>query len=225
MKTHRDLSSPAIRLLVRATVVGLLALTCLPGCKRARRSAAPQASAAPGWQGVAAPQGATPTTAAVDPTAQRSEFVAQGKPDPACRDCRQADAQGGPNYHGTPHMKLDETTLDDVRSTVDQTCSLLEQGVDILEANVSRPEKAAGALKTFQKKKRQEIERIFHRADEVRGRLSAAGYDQDIPAEIQPMFEARMGAIQRRLEKMREVYREHPDVLEAFGGLFPRTGK
>ena len=81
--------------------------------------------------------------------------MAQGKPDPACKDCRKADASAGPTYHGKPHMKLDELTLNDVRKTVDQTCSLLEQGVDILEAHVKRPEKAAPALKLFQKKKKQ----------------------------------------------------------------------
>ena len=154
--------------------------------------------------------------------AQPSEHVAQGKPDPNCHDCKRADAQGGPVYHGDPEMKLDEATLADVRTTIQDTCDLLAKGVDILEAHVKRPEKASKALLDYLKTNKIEIDRVFHRADEVRARLRVAGYDQDIPVEVQPEFEERMGAIQARLEKMRRVYRDRPEVLAAFGGFFPR---
>ena len=169
-----------------------------------------------------------PAAAAVGPApdkavSQASEFVARGKPDPNCHDCKSADASSGPALFGKPGMKLDEKTIADAKLTVEQTCSLLEKGVEILEANVKQPERAGKALKDYQEVSKQEIARIFHRADEIRSRLRAAGYEQDIPIEIRPLFEKRMGAIQKRLETMREVYRNHPAVLEAFGALFPRA--
>jgi hypothetical protein len=151
--------------------------------------------------------------------------VARGKPDPNCPDCKRADASGGTAMYGKPGMKLDAKTVADATLTVEQTCMLLEKGVDILEANVKQPERATQALKDYQKVSKQQIEQIFHRADEVRARLRAAGYEQDIPEEIRPVFEKRMGAIQKRLETMRDVYRDHPSVLEAFGALFPRSGR
>ena len=169
-----------------------------------------------------------PAAAAVGPApdnavSQASEFVARGKPDPNCHDCKSADASSGAALYGKPGMKLDEKTVADAKLTVEQTCSLLERGVEILEANVKQPERAGKALKDYQEVSKQEIERIFHRADEIRARLRAAGYEQDIPAEIRPLFEERMGAIQKRLETMRDVYRNHQAVLEAFGALFPRA--
>lgn len=154
--------------------------------------------------------------------AQRSEFVAAGAPTPPCRDCNKTDGGASPQYHGKPQMKLDKKTLDDVRATVDATCALLESGVEILEKNVKTPNQATSQLKAFQEKNRTKITAVFHRADEVRNRLRGAGYDQDIPAEVQPAFNKRMGAIQVRLEKMRKVYAQHAPVLEAFGALFPR---
>ncbi|MCO4760150.1 MAG: hypothetical protein KC502_01520 [Myxococcales bacterium] len=154
--------------------------------------------------------------------AQRSEFVATGKPAAPCRDCGKTDGGSTVPYHGKPQMKLDKKTLADVQRTVDATCALLESGVEILERNVKTPDKAATELKGYQDKNKQKITDVFHRADEVRSRLRVAGYDQDIPAEIRPAFNKRMGGIQKRLEKMRTVYAQHPDVLEAFGALFPR---
>ncbi len=156
--------------------------------------------------------------------AQRSEFVAAGTPTPPCRDCDKSDGGASPQYHGKPHMKLDDKTLADVRATVDATCALLEEGVTILEKNVKSPNEATVALKAYQEKNSAKIKAVFHRADEVRNRLRGAGYDQDIPAEVQPEFNKRMGAIQVRLEKMRTVYAQHSAVLEAFGALFPRGG-
>ena len=156
------------------------------------------------------------------PVTQRSEFVATGKPPPPCRDCDKADGGAVPQYHGEkPKMKLDDKTLADAQKTVTATCDLLEAGVQILEANVKRPEQAAQALNAYQKKHKAEIKDVLHRADEIRGRLRAAGYDQDIPSEIRPAFEKRMGKIQARLEKMRKTYAKHPSVLEAFGAFFP----
>lgn len=154
--------------------------------------------------------------------AQRSEFVAAGQPQPGCRDCNKADGGSTAPYHGKPQMKLDDKTLADVRATVDATCELLESGVAILEKNVKTPDRATAALKVFQAENMAKIASVFHRADEVRNRLRGAGYDQDIPAEVRPAFNKRMGAIQARLEKMRRVYVQHSDVLEAFGALFPR---
>ena len=198
-------------LLVAAATLGL------SGCKRTPKpTTAPPAP--PPAAAVQAPEG--PPDKVVS---QRSEFVASGKPDPNCPDCKRADASGGPAFYGKPGMKLDAKTIADATVTVEQTCMLLEKGVDILEANVKQPERATAALKEYQKKSKQQIDKIFHRADEVRARLRAAGYEQDIPAEIRPVFEKRMGAIQKRLEKMRHVYRDHPAVLEAFGALFPRA--
>ena len=176
---------------------------------------APTAAAAAGPAGVAAEQGG-------GVVARRSEFVAAGKPAAGCRDCNKADGGASPQYHGKPQMKLDDKTLKDVRATVDATCELLEAGVAILEKNVKTPDRATAALKAFQGENKTKIEAVFHRADEVRNRLRGAGYDQDIPAEVQPAFNKRMGAIQVRLEKMRKVYAQHSDVLEAFGALFPR---
>jgi len=194
----------------------IVAVVAATGCKRAPKAA------------VAPPASPPPAKSANSPLpdeviSQPSEFVAQGKPDPNCPDCKRADASSGPALFGKPGLKLDSKTIADAKMTVDQTCMLLENGVDILEANVKQPERATKALKAYQTTSKQEIERIFHRANEVRSRLRAAGYEQDIPEEIRPAFEKRMGAIQKRLEKMRDVYRDHPEVLEAFGALFPRA--
>lgn len=194
-----------------------LLLVAAPGCKKAPAPATAPPMAQP------APSPTAVGPAPDNPVSQPSEFVARGKPDPNCHDCKSADASSGPALFGKPGMKLDEKTIADAKLTVEQTCSLLEKGVQILEANVKQPERAGKALKDHQEVSKQEIERIFHRADEIRSRLRAAGYEQDIPAEIRPLFEKRMGAIQKRLEAMREVYRDHPAVLEAFGALFPRA--
>ena len=165
-----------------------------------------------------APAEAKPQPAVV----QRSEFVATGKPTPPCRDCNHADGGSTQPYNGKPQLELDDKTLADAQATVDATCQLLEAGVGILEANVKTPDKATAALNAYQTQHKAEIKHTLHRADEIRGRLRAAGYDQDIPAKIRPAFEKRMGAIQKRLEKMRTVYSQHPSVLEAFGAFFPR---
>ncbi len=207
---------------VRMTTCLLPVLLTLPvagvtGCKRAPKATA----VAPAPTPAPAPTAAAPVPDNV--ISQRSEHVARGKPDPNCPDCKRADASGSPIMYGKPGMKLDSKTIADALHTVEQTCMVLEKGVDILEANVKQPERAAKALNDYQTKSKQELEQIFHRADEIRARLRAAGYEQDIPVEIRPVFEKRMGDIQKRLEKMRDVYRNHPKVLEAFGTLFPRA--
>ncbi len=202
------------------TVTALCAALSALGCSRtpaAHTSPAPSAAqATPKVAPAAAPAKAEPVVA------QRSEFVATGKPTPPCRDCDKNDGGSHPQYHGQPQMKLDPKTLADAQKTVDATCDLLDAGVKILESHVKTPEKAEAALKSYQKEHKAKIADVLHRADEVRGRLKAAGYDQDIPAEIRPAFEKRMGAIQKRLETMRTTYSQHPAVLEAFGAFFPR---
>lgn len=187
-------------------------------CKKAPEPVTAPAAVAPPPP-VVGPVGEAPDNV----VSRSSEYIARGKPDPKCRDCKNADASSGPALFDKPGMKLDPKTISDAKATIDATCELLENGVDILEANVKRPERAAQALQAYQTTSKQKIERIFHRADEVRARLRAAGYEHDIPDEIRPGFEKRMGAIQVRLEKMRDVYRAHPAVLEAFGALFPRA--
>ncbi len=135
------------------------------------------------------------------------------------------EVDGGPRqpYHGHPQMALDEAALADVRKAIAATSDLLEQGVSILEAHKAKPEKAADALRSWLDKHRAHVDEIFRSAQEVRIRLAAAGYDQDIPAEVRTEFETRMSAVQKRLELMRAVYRDHVDALEAFGGFFPRV--
>lgn len=154
--------------------------------------------------------------------AASSESIARGEPVPAGDEQRDRDAGAEPVYHGKPDMALDEQTLADVTKTIHATSDLLEAGVKILEDHVDRPEKAAGALRSYLQKHRNEVDATFHKAAEIRSRIAAAGYDQDIPAEVQGVFQQRMEAVQKRLEKMRDVYRDHVEALEAFGGFFPR---
>lgn len=155
--------------------------------------------------------------------AQPSEHVASNKADPHCTDCQRADGSNAPTYYGKPDMPLDEKTLAEVTQTIDATSDILERGVELLEKHAKDPDKAAAAIDEYRKKSAGDIQKAFDKAKEIRARLKAAGYDQDIPAEVRPHFDARMTRIQERLEKMREVYRKHPDVLESFGALFPRT--
>ena len=154
-------------------------------------------------------------------TAQPSEFVATNKADPNCKDCVQGDATGSPQYFGKPAAPLDRETAADTMRTVDATCDILEAGVTILEKHVKEPQKAAAALQAYRKAQGSELTRVLDDARKVKAQLQAAGYAQDIPAEVRPHFEERMGKIQERLEAMRTVYRSHQDALEAFGALFP----
>ncbi|HAN30951.1 MAG TPA: hypothetical protein DCQ06_05085 [Myxococcales bacterium] len=194
----------------------LIALSLTLGCSRT-----PEANTKP-VESANAPVVAKAKAAQKEvPVVQRSEFVATGKPTPPCRDCDKSDGGSIPQFHGEPKMKLDEKTLADAKKTINATCDLLDAGVQILEANVDAPDKAAKALTAYQKQHKVKIKAIMHRADEIRGRLRAAGYDQDIPTELKPDFEARMSKIQGRLEKMRTTYAKHPSVLEAFGAFFP----
>ncbi len=192
---------------------------CVSGCKKDRPQTTgdPTATRARETPTVPPPRNATVSEAS---GAGPSESIAAGRS--VRSPSHGPDAASLPGYYGKPSMDLDEKTLADVQRTIDATCELLEQGVDILEANAETPDKAKVALAAFHKRSATHIERIFKAADQVKARLHAAGYDQDIPREIRPAFEKRMGAIQTRLEKIRTVYRRHPDVLEAFGKLFPR---
>lgn len=195
-------------------VWGVVALGALPACGKARQQAVapagldavervekPQASAAP---------------------AQPSEHIATNKPEPACHDCKRGDATNGPLYYGKPDMPLDEKTLAEVSDSVDATCQILEDGLAILEKDVKEPEKATDHLGEYKKKHEQAMKSAFDKAREIKARLKAAGYDQDIPVEVRPHFDERMGKIHTRLEAMRDVYRKYPAVLEAFGQFFPR---
>ncbi|MCB9738866.1 MAG: hypothetical protein H6747_06330 [Deltaproteobacteria bacterium] len=212
-----SLFAPAVPLLIASVL--------LVGCgKEAPKPATPLAPP---------PAPALPTPMPdVEPTkpgqhvvAASSETIARGEPVPA--GDQQHDRDAGPSqpvYHGNPDMKLDEQTLTEVTKTIHATSDLLEAGVKILEDHVDRPEKAADALRRYLQKHRNEVDATFHKAAEIRARLAAAGYDQDIPHELQETFSERMEAVQKRLEKMRDVYRDHIDALEAFGGFFPRNG-
>lgn len=163
-----------------------------------------------------------PSTAAQVSAAQSSEFVASNKPDPHCSDCAGKDASNGPQYVGKPEVKLDEATLDEVKASIDVNSELLEQGIEILERNAKTPDKAAAQLEKFLKDREPAIREAQSKAAEIKARLRAVGYDQDIPAEIRPGFEERMGKIAERLERIREAYASRLDVLQSFGKLFPR---
>lgn len=155
-------------------------------------------------------------------TAQPSEFVATNKADPNCKDCVQGDTTSSPQPSGKPSGALDRETAASTLRTVDATCDILEAGVTILEKHVKEPQKAAAALQAYRKEQGAELTRVLDDARKVKAQLQAAGYGQDIPEEVRPHFEERMGKIQERLEVMRTVYRSYPDALEAFGALFPR---
>ena len=215
-----------MRQLGQIVVVGATALIVsalgLAGCSKARSEVPPATSSAPPAARAAAPKAPTPMPKAPSKpvgnvTSTPSEHIATATAEAPGK------GGGGGQYHGKPQMQLDSKTLADVRSTIEQTCQLLEEGVDLLEKHAKRPERAAKAINKYRKKNAARIDGVFKAAADVRARLRSVGYDQDIPAEVRPEFEKRMGAIQERLEKMRETYRKHRDVLEAFGQLFPRA--
>lgn len=156
-------------------------------------------------------------------TSTSSEHIATGAPQEPAAKYRSADAlSSAPVYFGNPDMKLDEHTLNDVRKVLDETCGLLAEGVELLEKYRKEPEKAAKALRDHHAKQVTRIERVFRRAADVKARLKAAGYDQDIPAEVRPAVDACMTPLFARLETVRSVYVGHNDVLQEFGKLFPR---
>ena len=205
---------------VHLVAVSLASILAATGCKKAEKpeKSTPAPAAAPAAEAPAKP---TPMPAQTEPpkgnvTSTPSEHIASGAP-------VKAKPKGDQAFHGKPQMELDSKTLADVRSTIEQTCQLLEEGVELLEKHAKTPEKAAKALNKYREKNASRIQQVFKAAADVRARLRSVGYDQDIPAEVRPEFEKRMGAIQERLEKMRHTYKKHRDVLEAFGALFPRT--
>lgn len=202
--------------------IALLSVTGI-GCTRAKPKPAPAQPAAATPAKPAAKPAPTPQKAEApkgNVTSTSSEHIASGEPQAAKPS---PEGSTAPPYHGKPQMELDSKTLADVRSTIEQTCQLLEEGVDLLEKHAKTPEKAAKAINKYRKKHAARIQQVFKDAADVRARLRSVGYDQDIPAQVRPEFEKRMGGIQARLEKMRHVYAKHRDVLEAFGQLFPRT--
>ena len=195
----------------------LLIVLALVACSKPRPPAAPNLAPAP----------SRPAALAMAPDAQvqmqHSEQIATNKPEPGCQSC-QKDASEGSVYFGKPDMVLDERTLSEVAHSIDETCGVLEAGLEILEKNEKTPDKATAALVAWRKGHAAELKRVFDRALEIKARLKAAGYNQDIPAEVRPKFDERMGKIHERLEAMRDTYRQHRDVLEAFGGFFPPRG-
>lgn len=194
------------------------AIAVAPGCSRKAEVASSDQGADAGAAGLAAAATATQSSTG----AQSSEFVASNKPEPGCRDCAGKDASNGPQYVGRPEVKLDQAMLDEVQASINQTSGLLEQGIEILERNAKSPDKAAADLEKFLKDNDPIIRESQAKAAEIKARLRAVGYDQDIPAEIRPGFEERMAKISERLERVREVYASRRDVLAAFGRLFPR---
>lgn len=204
--------------MVVAALSAASAVAVAAGCTRkpepAAAGAAVDAAAAVGLPAA--------STAAQGSSAQSSEFVASNKADPHCSDCAGKDASNGPQYVGKPEVKLDQATLDEVKASIDVNSDLLEQGIEILERNAKTPDKAAAQLEKFLKDRELAIREAQAKAAEIKARLRAVGYDQDIPAEIRPGFEERMGKIAERLERIREAYATRLDVLQAFGKLFPR---
>ncbi|MBM4345067.1 MAG: hypothetical protein FJ100_16985 [Deltaproteobacteria bacterium] len=154
--------------------------------------------------------------------ARPSEHVASNKPDPHCKDCVGPDASVAQPYTGKPEIALDPKTLAEVQASLDANNALLEQGIDILEKHAKAPDKAQAALDKFLADKKNDIAAAQATAAEIRARIKAVGYDQDIPAELRADFEKRMGAISERLERVREAYKQRTDILTAFGRLFPR---
>ncbi|MSQ84821.1 MAG: hypothetical protein EXR77_18440 [Myxococcales bacterium] len=195
----------------------LLAAGACAGCSK---------SAPPPAAPIAAPAAAKPIAgargASSEASARSSEHIASNKPDPNCKDCTGPDATSAPRYVGKPEIALDPKTLAEVQASLDANNTLLEQGIDILEKHVASPDQAKTALEKFLTDKRAEIDAAQTKAAEIRVRIKAVGYDQDIPAEIRPDFEKRMGAISERLEKVRDAYAARRDVLSTFGRLFPR---
>ncbi len=198
----------------KSATLGLLLMIVALGCGKPR-TASPTAKAP---AAVAATGKPTPL-----PPTQVTEQVAENKPDPDCPDCQKGDASNGPHYFGKPDMPLDDQTLGEVTTSIDGTCEVLENGLKILEKNAKTPDKAAAALVGYRKDHDGEIKKVFEKAFEIKARIKAAGYGQDMPVEVRPHFDERMGKIHARLELMRDTYRDHPDVLEAFGAFFPRA--
>lgn len=206
-------------------VVCILAAAVAPACGKAKSTQPAAATTAPQAKANAAKPTPMPVqtgTPVGNVTSSASEHVATGKAQPAA-DRPKGEDPNQAVYHGKPQMQLDSKTLADVRSTIEQTCQLLEEGVDLLEKYAKTPEKAAKAIDKYREKNANRIQSVFKAAADVRARLRSVGYDQDIPNEVRPAFEKRMGAIQSRLETMRSTYRKHRNVLETFGQLFPRT--
>lgn len=181
-----------------------------PAAKPARRPSAAKHV----WQ--------VPTGRGAGRGAQPSRTVAANPIEPGCPDCTGPDGGSLAPYTGHPHAKLDENTLADVRRSIDETSGLIDDGLKILEAHTDAPDKALEALRAYEKESLRRIDAVFRRARDVKVRLHAAGYDQDIPHEVQPYFESKMSAIHKRVAKMRDAYQRHGEVLEAFGRLFPR---
>lgn len=203
--------------LLAGLVAAAAAIASLAACNKSPSAPVPaQAAAKP----TDLPRGSTATQ--VGAGAEPSGFVATNKPDPKCVGCTGPDAGSVPQYYGKPELKLDAQTLAEVQASIDTNNTLIEGGIDILEKYAKTPDKALPELEKYLKEHASAIDTAHIKAAEIRARLRGAGYDQDIPAEIRPAFEQRMGKIAERLERMREAYATRREVLGAFGKLFPR---
>ncbi len=203
--------------LLAGLVTAAALMASLTACNKSTPAPAGAATAS---QAADLPHGSTATQ--VGPGAEPSGFVATNKPDPNCVGCTGPDAGNVPQYFGKPDLKLDAQMLAEVQASIDTNNTLIEGGIDILEKNAKTPDKALPELEKYLKEHASAIDTAHSKAAEIRARLRGAGYDQDIPAEIRPAFEQRMGKIAERLERMREVYATRREVLGAFGKLFPR---
>ncbi len=173
-------------------------------------------------QPVATAPAAVPPKVNTNSQAHASEFVATNKADPQCQDCQHGDTKDSPKPNSAQEP-LNEKTLAEVTKIIDDTCQILEDGVDLLEKNAKTPANAKDAIDAYRKKNAQVIASTFEKVREVKAQLIAMGYDQDIPEQVRPRFDDRMAKIQQRLEVMRETYMKYPAALETFGALFPRN--
>lgn len=202
--------------LVRAWLLGACLLAGLCGCSRSTSSTtatAPLAAAPPAF---ALPP--APTDSGGNLTAGSSETIATNVADPNCPDCQRPDATSAPRAKTPP---LDPAFVDDVKLTVVMTCKTLEDGVAILEKHTSKPEQAEAALKAYREKNKTRMAEMAQKTVAITTQLKALGFVDDMPPEVKPDFEERMGKILTRLEAVRGVYVKHPAVLEAFGPFIP----
>lgn len=172
-----------------------------------------------------APVAKAPVVAPVVNTNSRahaSEFVATGKADPPCQDCQHGDTNDSGKPKG-PQEPLNEKMLAEVIKIIDDSCKILEDGVDLLEKNAKQPADAKDAIDAYRKKNAQMIATTFEKVRDIKTQLTSMGYEQEMPEQVRSRYEDRMTKIQQRLEVMREIYVKYPSALETFGALFPRN--
>jgi hypothetical protein len=195
----------------------LLAVAGAMACSRAAVAPKPAAATDGG-----ASKTAAAAQAVVGSGASSSEQIATNRPEPGCKDCQQGDATNGPTYFGKPEGKLDDKTVAELQAVLDQNDALVEGGIAILEKHTKAPDKALVEMDKYVADNIHAIEAAHRKAAEMRARLKAVGFDQDVPEQIRPAFEAKMAKMSERLERLRETYATRRDVLQSFGKLFAR---